>query len=494
VTRTAIAWVGIVLLSGCGEVGAPVGFAPDELRPGGGATVRARPGARLERAAANLEPGMRRTFELGDTFASSPWVLAPASTKARDGLGPLFNARSCVACHLGGGRAQWPDVPEKPVLGIVVKAGRSDPDSESGWIGDPHVGDQIQQFGASDSRRSGASGDVALASHGSPRALASHGSPRALGEGRVRVRWEPVQGAYDDGTPYVLERPIFELASQPYGPLAAGIELTGRAAPALTGLALLEAIPESRLVELSDPDDVDGDGISGRLGRVPDLERGGRAPGRFGWKASQPTVRQQIAAAFRNDIGITNPVYSAEPCTESQVGCLHATSGVTPGESFEIEPEPFDAVVFFASRLGVPEPRDTDTPGVVRGRDHFRDLGCEACHVPTHVTSSDARHAGVAAQTITPWTDLLLHDMGPGLAAPFGEYEASASEWRTPPLWGIGLAPRRARRSAFLHDGRAATLEEAVLWHGGEAAAARTRFAALDAASRQELIAFLEAL
>jgi CxxC motif-containing protein (DUF1111 family) len=471
-----------LLWSGCGEPPPPRGFETVELRPGGAATFTLRSLARLRTPSPGLGEADRNAFYLGDSYARKPWVLAPASTTARDGLGPLFNARSCLACHVDAGRGRWPKEQGRPVVGVVMHVGRPEAEAASGEVPDPVYGDQIQQGGASDPR-------IADRSQWPPP------SPDlALGEGGVTVEWSASKGRFDDGEAYVLHRPTFGLDTPAYGAFAEGMVFSGRVAPPLSGMGLLEAIPEERLRSLADPEDLDRDGISGRLNRVLDVETGERVTGRFGWKSKQPSLRQQIAAAFRNDMGITSSLYPDEACTPAQSGCLAAPSGRNPGHPVEIEAFAFDGVVAFVRLLGVPAPRNAEQPAVASGRERFREAGCEACHVPTHTTAPDAPSPVLASQQITPYTDLLLHDMGPDLAAPLGTYEASASEWRTPPLWGIGLAASMQERPSLLHDGRAASFAEAILWHGGEADASRTRFLAMSGQARSELIAFLGSL
>ncbi len=469
---------------------------PIELRPGAGATVDRGERDRTLMAAPDLTREERQTFYVGRSFARNAWVLSPASTSARDGLGPLFGARACVTCHVGGGRGRLGDRPERPFRALVIRFGQHDPSVPLGHRPDPLYGDQLQPFGAHDSRL--ASDVRASMSAESGARLASFepdaARDRALGEGRPRLRYEVVEGRYADGEAYSLRRPILEIDALANGPLAEATRVTARMPPPLFGLGLLEAIPAADLLSLEDPDDRDGDGISGRAARVPDRTSGETVIGRFGWKATQPTVLQQSAAAFRNDMGITSTVYPEESCTAAQTGCQMAPSGRDQKTGVEIADHLLDGVAHFTARLAVPAPREPSSPIVRAGRRHFAEAGCEGCHVPTHRTHPDAPSPGLAGQRIAPFTDLLLHDMGPELASPFAEYEAAPEEWRTPPLWGVGVDAKQRDDLALLHDGRARTLAEAILWHGGEAQPARDRFTALSRSERNELITFLESL
>ena len=241
---------------------------------------------------------------------------------------------------------------------------------------------------------------------------------------------------------------------------------------------------------LADPDDADGDGISGRPNMVWDIRRSEVVLGRFGWKANEPTVEQQAAAAFLGDIGITSTLFPEENCPAAQDACAAAPNGGTP----EIPDERLAQVEFYVQTLAVPAMRNVDDPRVRRGAELFVQTGCAACHRPRHVTGDDHPVEPLRNQTIFPFTDLLLHDMGEGLADGRPDGLATGREWRTPPLWGIGLVEVVNRHTMFLHDGRARSLEEAILWHGGEGQAARDQFMALTRDERDALLQFLRSL
>jgi CxxC motif-containing protein (DUF1111 family) len=255
------------------------------------------------------------------------------------------------------------------------------------------------------------------------------------------------------------------------------------------GVGLLEAVPESTVRELAAAQAEAGDGISGRLNLVWSPSTGEMALGRFGWKANVATVEEQTAGAFLGDVGITSWLHPDQSCTPAQVECLAAADGGTP----EVSDDKLDRVVFYTRTLAVPARRDVGDAATTRGEELFGQLNCSACHVP-ELRTGDADVAALSDQTIRPYTDLLLHDMGPGLADGRPDGEAGPSEWRTAPLWGIGLTDEVNGHTRFLHDGRARSLVEAILWHGGEAEAARKGFLALTRPERDDLIAFLNSL
>jgi CxxC motif-containing protein (DUF1111 family) len=310
-------------------------------------------------------------------------------------------------------------------------------------------------------------------------------------EARVAIDTEPVPGTYGDGTQFTLLRPRYALRDLAYGPLGEHAVLGARTAPHLIGLGLLEAIPVATLERWADPGDANGDGVSGRvhwLGSSP-----GKQTGRFGWKATQPTVEAQTAAAFVNDIGITSTLFASEPLTE--IEREHVARTAHPAsDGVEIAPASFERVVFYTCALAVPAPRDEQAPQVAAGRALFDAFGCAACHVPSCTTGDTAFHERFAHQAIAPYTDLLLHDLGDELADDKRDGDAAPAEWRTAPLWGIGLFPTVNGHSRYLHDGRARDLAEAVLWHGGEAQRARERFRLAPAAEREALLAFVRSL
>lgn len=443
-------------LAGCAQE--DFGMLYDE-RLGGDTTAFSSGRNAFELSARNLTNEERRTFEVGDSFFTQNWVTAPASTDARDGLGPTFNALACSSCHSHDGRAKPPDNDDDPERGLLLRINVPGP---AGPRPDPVYGGQLQDRGIL-------------------------GVPA---EGRISIRYEEIPGAYPDGTPYSLRKPAYAAADLAFGPLSPGAALSPRIAPAVIGMGLLEAIPEERVLALADPDDSDGDGVSGRPNIVWDIRRGREALGRFGWKAGQPTVEQQAAGAFHGDIGVTTRLFPDENCPEAQRACRAAPNGGEP----EAPDDRLGRVVFYSQTLAVPAMRNADDPLTREGARLFADAGCAACHSPRHVTGAGHPVRPLREQTIYPYTDLLLHDMGDGLADGFSEGKADGREWRTAPLWGIGLIDAVNDHIMLLHDGRARGIEEAILWHGGEARAARDAFTLLSADERSALMHFLESL
>ena len=315
-----------------------------------------------------------------------------------------------------------------------------------------------------------------------------------MAEGSGEVAYGVRRGRYADGEAWELRVPSYNIRDLAYGPLHPDTRVSPRIAPPLPGMGLLDAIPDQAVAAAADPEDADGDGISGRVNRVWDRAERRTVPGRFGWKASQPTLLQQAAAAFRNDIGITNALYPSETCTPEQVACRNARNGRGPGTPHEISDATLAATTRFLRLLPVPRRRNPDDPDVLTGRHLFHRTGCAACHVPRHVTGEVAGFPELSNQVIWPYTDLLLHDMGEGLADGRREFEATGREWRTPPLWGLGWSKRISGHESYLHDGRARNLSEAILWHGGEAETAQHAFVNLARPERQALLAFLESL
>jgi len=433
---------------------------PFEQLPGGAATVSGDLGRdAFSRPSANMSFERELDFHLGQALFDKLWVASPSSTKASDGLGPLYNARSCQACHIRDGRGQVSGGP-----GLVLRIGRVRGD---GVLPDPLFGLQIQ--------------DSAV--------------PGLRPEARIAVSQAETEVTLNGGEVAVLRKPRYRLDAAE-GTLHAESTLSPRLAPQMIGLGLLEAIPEAEILARADPDDRDGDGISGRPNRVHDPETGQEALGRFGWKAGAASVLDQTAAAFASDIGISSPLRPAPwcDCTELQVECRAALHGDGDPRGAEIDGPALALTAFYSRNLAVPARRDVDDPDVLRGKRVFYGIGCPACHVPKHVTAQLSDQPEQSFQLIWPYTDLLLHDMGAGLADELPQGLASGREWRTAPLWGIGLTEQVSGQARFLHDGRARTLLEAVLWHGGEAAAQRDRVIALAPEDRAALIRFLESL
>lgn len=441
-----------------------------ETLSGGSATNRAR----LDRDAfsmpsANLSFARRAEFFIGNGLFRRAWVAAPASAASADGLGPLYNARSCQRCHLKDGRGHPPAGPNDSAVSMLLRlsvpsggeAGRNRAAPE------PVYGAQLQDF-----------------------ALPGH---RA--EGRLHIDYRETPTMLAGGAAVRLRAPSYRVAEPRYGPLHPRVVLSPRIAPPMIGLGLLEAIAEEDILARADPGDRDGDGISGRPNRVWSASLGRFAAGRFGWKAGQAALADQAAAAMAADIGVSNPLAPAPwgDCTRAQIACRETVHGAAGG-GFEAPEELMAPLVFYARHLAVPARRGAGAPETLAGKRLFYRIGCAACHVPKHATRADWPDEALAGQLIWPYTDLLLHDMGEGLADGGPEGAAAGREWRTPPLWGIGLTGTVSGHTFFLHDGRARNLTEAILWHGGEAETAREAFRALPPRDRAALLAFLNSL
>ena len=449
-----------------------------ELMQGGAGTTKKRVNAdSFSHSSANITFEEEGTFKLGNAIFRKNWVSSPSSTQASDGLGPLFNARACQSCHLKDGRGHPPEGSADATSMFLRLAREAVTEEEKQAVAshqvlnfpDPVYGSQLQ--------------DLAV--------------PGLVGEGRMRIDYEEMPVTLDDGAIVSLRKPAYSVENPAYGPLDERTTLSPRIANPMIGLGLVEQIHPADILANADPDDADGDGISGRASIVRDRSSGEPALGRFGWKAQTATIRQQSSDALAGDIGISSPEVPHHwgDCTPAQKACLDMPTGVQPRLGDTEAPEPImDLVTFYSQNLAVPARRNVDKPQVLAGKRAFYEMGCTSCHTPKFVTRRDAPNKAHAFQLIWPYSDFLLHDMGEGLADGQQVGVANGQEWRTPPLWGIGLTQRVNNHTFFLHDGRARNLTEAILWHGGEAQSARDNFAAASAGEREALIRFLESL
>jgi len=418
-----------------------VRFEPGEESPAGTATTPARTVAALKQSVFTTSTAWRSRFTLGRALFEVPWEPAPGNRPERDGLGPLFHGDSCLACHTAYGRGTVEagvNAPVPVLLRVSVDGGAA-----------PGYGLQLQ-----------------------PRAI-----PGMTSEGTVHLSSELVEL---DG----VELPRTVVSVTPA--LPADVQTSLRISPALHGLGLLEAVPDEALAAWADEFDADGDGISGRLAILPNGE-----VGRFGWKALNHAIADQTAGALLEDMGLTSPLRPTGPCVEGQTACLAAMNAGEP----EVPQTVFDDLVFFTQLLGVPTRVDAGTPDILEGKQAFYDAECQRCHRPSLQTSVTAQPIELAAQTIWPYSDLLLHDLGEALADGRPEGGANGNEWRTAPLWALSLSVQTVTgRAGYLHDGRARTLDEAIRWHGGEAASSTRKYLALTQAEREALIRFVESL
>ena len=446
----------------------------------GAATVRARRNKdAFSQPSGNIGFDGELNFKVGNGLFRKIWVSSPASTLASDGLGPLFNARSCQRCHLKDGRGHPPEGPDDTAISMFLRVSiPGDPNDSTAEIAqiqdylatrpDPTYGSQLQDFAL----------------------------PGNNAEYHLQIDYEEIDVALSDGETVSLRRPTYTAADLGYGPLHPQAMLSPRVAPQMIGLGLLEAVPAADILAHADPDDADGDGISGRPNIVWSVEYDQPMLGRFGLKAGTPTIKQQSASAFAGDIGISNPLFPAPQgeCTRAQTKCNAGPHGDTDERGHEIDGEGLDLVTFYSRNLAVPARRNVADPQVLRGKEVFYTSGCISCHTPSFVTHRLTDQPAQSFQLIWPYTDMLLHDMGEGLADNRPEARAIGTEWRTPPLWGIGLTKRVSGHSYFLHDGRARSLLEAILWHGGEAEAAKETVVTMPKDDRDALIRFLESL
>jgi CxxC motif-containing protein (DUF1111 family) len=447
---------------GLSVLGAGAMPATQAALSGGAATVQATSRQAFGQPIPGLSPHQQTQFFVGNSFFNRNWVVAPASTQARDGLGPLYNARSCSTCHRHDGRGRPPRHADEPMVSMLLRLSIPGLDPRAGVMPEPRYGDQLNGLAI----------------------------PDVEPEGKAVITYEAVSCQFADGEAYQLRRPTYTITDLRYGPLHPDVRLSPRTAPFMIGLGLLEAIPEPALLALADPDDQDGDGISGRPNRVWDWTQQRQVMGRFGWKANQPTVAQQVTGAFLGDIGITSALFPQQNCTAAQAQCMAAPTGGQP----EIAPEQLEPVIFYSRTLAVPARRDLDDAEVQRGEQLFAQARCGHCHVSTLRTGPVDGLPTLSHQTIHPYTDLLLHDMGADLSDERPDFDATGREWRTPPLWGMGLVSKVNGHTNFLHDGRARNITEAILWHGGEAEAAREHFRHLSRPDREAVVRFIESL
>jgi CxxC motif-containing protein (DUF1111 family) len=401
-------------------------------------------------------------IKAGFSLYSKGWVTAPASTRVRDGLGPMFNAVTCTSCHQHNGRGRPPIEGLKADFSLLIRLSIPGKTHNGAPIPEPNYGGQFH-----------------------PKAILG-----VKPEGSLAIKRKYIKGYFADGHSYELEVPQYDLVNLNYGSLHTDVMISPRVAPAIIGLGYLNAIDKSDILKNSDEFDKNNDGISGRPNWVYDIKNNRVELGRFGWKASQPNLAQQNAAAFNGDLGITSSLFEKENCTEDQDNCNNAPSG---GE-LEIDDKRLSFVNLLTEMIDAPKRRNILNSNVINGEKVFKKISCNACHIPDWITATNNINPALSGMKISPYTDLLLHDMGEGLADNRPDFEANGREWKTPPLWGIGLQKRVNGHTRFLHDGRARNLEEAILWHGGEAKPSQEKYLSLSLKDRQDLLSFLNSL
>ena len=401
-------------------------------------------------------------FFVGNSLFRQNWVSAPASTTARDGLGPTFNARSCSACHNKDGRGT-PLLPGQDFsAGFLMRISQQGQDGHGGPLGVSGYGGQIQD-------------------------RANTGIQH---EAKVSVAFETINGTFDDGETYELRKPIYTISDEQFGSLQ-GVMTSPRVGQQVIGLGFVDAINKDDILAYADEYDADGDGISGKANYVWDVVKEQTVLGRFGWKANAPNLRQQVAGAFHGDMGLTSSLFKDNNCPSPQQDCYDAINGGEP----EITDEALDQIMIYSSSLSVPIRRDYDTDEVLRGKYLFNEMKCNSCHVSSYTTGNNYPENPTLQNTkIRPYSDFLLHDMGDDLADNRPDFLANGNEWRTQPLWGIGLFQEVNGHTFLLHDGRARNVQEAILWHGGEAENIKNEYKKLSKTDRAAVVAFINSL
>ena len=399
-------------------------------------------------------------FATGNSLFNQTWVSSPASTTGRDGLGPTFNARACATCHFKDGRGKA-FVNGEDSSGFLMRISMPGQDSNGDALPVLGYGTQLQD-------------------------RANNGIPF---EAKVNVTYEIIDGEYADGTSYQLQKPIYSFSQEAFGSLS-GVLMSPRVAQQTIGLGLISALPDEEITKFEDETDSDNDGISGRANYVYNYEINERDLGKYGWKANAPTLKQQVAAALHGDMGLTTSLFSDSNCPSPQQDCADAINGGTP----EVTDVQLDKMLFYQAHLAVPNRRNYKDENVLKGKALFSSLNCIGCHAINQKTGTEAASDYLKNITIKPYSDFLLHDMGDDLADNRPDYLATGNEWRTQPLWGIGLISTVNGHTNLMHDGRAANIEEAILWHGGEAENIREDFKNLLVDDRENLISFVNSL
>ncbi|MEX8517395.1 MAG: di-heme oxidoredictase family protein [Leptothrix sp. (in: b-proteobacteria)] len=403
-----------------------------------------------------LDDAARERFLHGRSLFRRAWVIGPTADGNGVGLGPLYNRLSCIACHPANGRGRAPDTPDQRLQSMLVRLSLPGTGPHGGPRPHPAYGDQLNEEGV----------------------------PGVPGEARVSITWREQRLRLPDGEVVSLRQPRIDFIDAAYGPLQ-GVLTSARVGPGVYGLGLLEAVPDAALEALARQ--AQPDGVHGRLNRVWDPVQRRLRIGRFGWKANVADLEAQVVQAAAGDLGLTSPALPEPACAPRQTACRQVAAA-TGSAAPELGTADVQALTDYMRRLAPPPERDVGVLSVELGRRLFAQIGCALCHRPALPLTSLPGHP---PQQAAAYTDLLLHDMGPGLADGRPDYRASARQWRTAPLWGLGLVPQVNEHSQYLHDGRARGLQEAVLWHGGEAARARQRYVALPQPDRQALLAFV---
>lgn len=476
-----------------------VTFDPQEIKQGGDTGISIISSESYSMPSSNLTASRKGDFFVGNAFFKQPWVVAPASTDSRDGLGALFNVAACQSCHVKDGRGHAPMTANDDADSLLIRLAMPATTDEQRQqlqhsliekVVHPNYGGQLQDRGI-------------------------QGVPA---EARIKIQWTDKPVTFADGHVETLRAPTFHLTNPGYGAFDETMMVSPRIALPMIGLGLLDQIPDADIKKQAvinrkaahKKSDNSGNLIRGKFNVAMDPQTGKVGLGRFGWKAGQTKLLTQNQSAFNEDMGLTSSIRPHESCMPTQTACLKATTGADEqgngNPAVEVSDDVAKFVEFYTRNLAVPHRRNADDKQVLAGKQRFYDMGCQSCHTPRYqLPKTKDNHLEQHGQIIYPYTDLLLHDMGDDLAdrtiagklPPKDaqvEFLANSYEWRTPALWGIGLAQTVDPQATFLHDGRARTLMEAVLWHGGEAARQRDQVLKLDKQGRAELNAFLKSL
>lgn len=426
---------------------------------GGEMTINNATGSAFYQKAPNLT-GINFTEHInGRAVFRENYVPPPATLHY--GLGPLYINASCNSCHVSGGRGKPQQGSELPVA-MMLRISMPGATSTNGPLPVPNFGVILH--------------------------------PRSTGnvrnEGNISVIYKTVNGNFGDGSSYSLRQPTYSITNA-YSSLPASINISPRIAQQVVGLGLLESINESDILSRADESDADGDGISGRANYVYNYLTFSTTLGRFGWKADMATVNEHSAFDFQQGMGVTvgTDPYNFENCKDQIQAAGELLDDPEAKSAESLRP-----LTVYLKTTAVPKRRNMNDDLVRRGQKLFTDADCIKCHVESYITNASDDIVQLHNQKIYPYTDMLLHDMGDGLADTRTEYLASGREWRTPPLWGIGLTQVVSGATYFLHDGRARNLVEAILWHGGEADSSKNKFVIMSKQDRDALIAFLNSL
>jgi CxxC motif-containing protein (DUF1111 family) len=437
------------------------GYAPAPATlAGGDLTIAVESPLAYSLPAPGLDAAQAELFANGRQEFNQHWVVLPA-IGGKWGRGPTSNADECIGCHAGNGRGRAPDSRDEPLVSAVIRLSIPGEDAHGGPLPHPNYGDQLQEQGE---------------------------LGRIPAEGEASISWEDHEEVLADGSRVPMRAPRVSFRKLAFGPLGAEALTSMRVAPPVIGAGLLDAVPESVVLDIAARQKQLG--FNGRPNYVWNAATQSLSIGRFGWKATQPNLRQQTAVAYLNDMGVTTPLFMRDNCPGIQTACRNRDTGTVP----EQHRLPFEEILFYSRALGVPAQRRGVEPELVRGERVFAQARCSGCHVPELRTGEYPELPRLANQVIRPYSDLLLHDMGEGLADGRPDFRAGPRDWRTAPLWGLGLSERVNGNASLLHDGRARTLAEAVLWHGGEATASREAFRRMARADREALFAFLNSL